>query len=54
LLRHYSLSKSGYYSFLKNNPAKEEKDLKTFSKILSIYQKNKGKYGYRRLTMALK
>lgn len=53
LLRCYRLSKSGYYSFLKNNPIREEKDLNKFNQILSVYNESKGKYGYRSISMEL-
>jgi len=54
LLRYYRLSKSGYYSFLKNNPIREEKDLNDLKLIKYIYQEGKKKLGYRSITMKLR
>lgn len=52
-LNIYNLSKSGYYRFLKQNPLREEMDLNNFKEIKAIYDENKGKYGYRQITMEL-
>lgn len=48
------VSRAGYYKRLKRKPTRSEKQLrKLIDSILQIYEKHKGIYGYRRMTIYL-
>ena len=48
------MSKAGYYKWLKRKPTTSEKRLrKLVELILQVYEKHKGIYGYRRITIYL-
>jgi len=52
LLKIAGLAKSTYYDTLKNSK-QENKDKWLKNRIIAIYDKHKGRYGYRRITIAL-
>jgi putative transposase len=53
LIEMAKIVKSSYYYYIKNkNRLDKYKDIK--EKISYIFHKNKGRYGYRRITMTLK
>jgi len=49
-----SVSKSGYYKYLKEKDIRREKEEKDFSLIKELYIKKKGRFGYRRIAMELR
>ena len=53
LLNILDISKSSYYYNVKVMN-KEDKDSEIKTKIKTIFEKNKGRYGYRRITLTLK
>jgi transposase InsO family protein len=53
LLKIFRISKSSYYYSLKAIKANDLKDKELSDEILSIYQKSKGRYGFRRITLML-
>ena len=46
------MSKSSYY-YVISNTKKEDKDQEIKEKIIEIFNKNKKRYGYRRITLEL-
>ena len=50
LLQAAKVSRSGYYKYLKRN---KNKDFELETKIMLLYNKYKGRYGYRRIQVAL-
>lgn len=53
LFKVLDMSKSSYYYTVKTM-SKEDKDIEIKTKIKAIFDENKGRYGYRRITLALK
>jgi transposase InsO family protein len=53
LLEFYSLSYSGYYKYIKERGLREEKDFSLFLQINELFERSKGKKGYRRISMDL-
>ena len=52
MLKVFNLKKSTYYYTL--NAIKNDKDADLKQEILAIFQENKSRYGYRRVTLELK
>ena len=53
LLKIAGISRSVYYYHI-NKKDKDEKNIGIIDKIKEIYYENKGRYGYRRITLELK
>ncbi|MCK5588948.1 MAG: IS3 family transposase [Candidatus Pacebacteria bacterium] len=53
LLKFYSVSSSGYYKYTNEKDEREEKDFSLFVQINTIFEKKKGKKGYRQIAMDL-
>jgi putative transposase len=53
LIEVVKIARSSYYYYIKNK-SKEDKYANIKQKIKDVFYKNKGRYGYRRITMTFK